>query len=87
MQADISQLAVLFGINVVIGFSSGGIDWRAHLGGAVVGGLTALLMTKGTRETRDQIQLLGSLAIAAVLIAAVIIRNQVIMGQIANLLP
>lgn len=87
MQADISQLAVLFGINVIIGFSQGGIDWRAHLGGAVVGGLTALLMTKGTRESRDQIALLGSLAIAAFLVGGVIVRNQVILGQIANLLP
>lgn len=87
MNADISQLAVLFGINVVIGFSQGGIDWRAHLGGAVVGALTAVLMTKGTRETRDQIHLLGSLGIAAVLVAGVVLRNQAIMGQIANLLP
>jgi membrane associated rhomboid family serine protease len=87
MQADISQLAALFGINVVIGFVSGGIDWRAHLGGAAVGALTAWIMTKGTRETRNQIQVISSVAIFALLVGLVILRNQMILGLIANLVP
>jgi len=87
MHADTSQLAVLFGINIVIGFVSGGIDWRAHLGGAAVGALTAWIMTKGTRETRNQIQWVSSLGVFVILVGVAILRNQMILGQIANLAP
>ena len=37
---DTSQLMLLFVVNVLIGFS-GGIDWRAHFGGAAVGAIVA----------------------------------------------
>lgn len=37
---DTSQLLLLFVVNVLIGFS-GGIDWRAHFGGAIVGAVVA----------------------------------------------
>lgn len=87
MKVDISQLAVLFGINVVIGFASGGIDWRAHLGGAAVGALVAYLMTKSNPVARNQIQLLGSIGIFVVLVGLVVLRNQTLLGQIANLTP
>jgi len=43
---DISQVAVLVVLNVVIGFVLSGIDWRAHLGGLAAGMITAgILMT------------------------------------------
>ena len=37
---DISQVAVLVILNVVIGFVLSGIDWRAHLGGLAAGMIT-----------------------------------------------
>lgn len=36
--ADVRSIYVIIGINFVIGFVLGGIDWKAHLGG-LVGGL------------------------------------------------
>jgi membrane associated rhomboid family serine protease len=43
---DISQVAVLVVLNVVIGFVLSGIDWRAHLGGLAAGMIaTGILMT------------------------------------------
>lgn len=36
--ADVRSMYVIIGINFVIGFVLGGIDWKAHLGG-LVGGL------------------------------------------------
>ncbi len=33
LNADATPIIVLLGINVVLGFLVGGIDWRAHLGG------------------------------------------------------
>ena len=38
--ADVRSIYVIIGINLVIGFVLGGIDWKAHLGG-LVGGLIA----------------------------------------------
>lgn len=38
--ADVRSIYVIIGINFVIGFALGGIDWKAHLGG-LVGGLIA----------------------------------------------
>jgi len=36
--ADVRSIYVIIGINFVIGFAVGGIDWKAHLGG-LIGGL------------------------------------------------
>ena len=38
--ADIRSIVVIIGINFVIGFAMGGVDWRAHLGG-LIGGVAA----------------------------------------------
>ncbi|HEY3844482.1 MAG TPA: rhomboid family intramembrane serine protease [Acidimicrobiales bacterium] len=38
----LGQVVALIAINLVIGFT-GNIDWRAHLGGLIIGSLTALL--------------------------------------------
>ena len=46
--ADVRSIYIIIGINFVIGFVLGGIDWKAHLGG-LVGGLIAAkaLLNKG----------------------------------------
>ena len=75
MRTDVSQLIVLLGINVVIGFAQPGIDWRAHFGGAVTGAAVAFIYTKGTRLNRDQIHRIGLAGILAVLVLATLARN------------
>jgi membrane associated rhomboid family serine protease len=45
---DISQVAVLVILNVVIGFVLSGIDWRAHLGGLAAGSLIAWILLNAT---------------------------------------
>jgi len=45
---DISQVAVLVILNVVIGFVLSGIDWRAHLGGLAAGALIAGVLLNAT---------------------------------------
>ena len=74
LEADVSQLLILLGINVVIGFVQPGIDWRAHFGGALVGAGVAYIFTKGTRLNRDRIHTLGTSAILALLIFATFAR-------------
>lgn len=75
MRSDVSQLVVLLGLNVVIGFLQTGIDWRAHFGGAVVGAAVAYLYTKGTRLNRDQIHRAGLAVIFVALVLATVARN------------
>jgi membrane associated rhomboid family serine protease len=82
MRTDVSQLVVLLGINVVIGFLQPGIDWRAHFGGAVTGAAVAFIYTKGTRLNRDQIHRAGLAGIFVVLALATFARN----AQISALL-
>jgi membrane associated rhomboid family serine protease len=75
MRTDVSQLIVLLGINVVIGFLQPGIDWRAHFGGAITGAAVAYIYTKGTRLNRDQIHRTGLAAIFVFLVLATLARN------------
>ncbi len=72
--ADVSQLLILLGINVVIGFAQPGIDWRAHFGGAVIGAAVAFTFTKGTRLNRDRIHAVGTSGILILLVIATMAR-------------
>lgn len=87
LQADVSQVAAFLGINVVIGFLSPGIDWRAHLGGAVIGALTMWLLIQGRRLQSQVIVPLGMIAVTAGLVIAVIFRSaqiNVLLGLVSN---
>ena len=42
--ANIREIAIIIGLNFVVGFILGGVDWRAHLGGLVGGALAAQLI-------------------------------------------
>jgi membrane associated rhomboid family serine protease len=47
LDAEATQIIILLAINVVLGFVMSGIDWRAHLGGAATGAVTALVLSTG----------------------------------------
>lgn len=49
---DTGAVVVILAINLVIGFTVQGIDWRAHLGGLVVGGVLAAVFAYAPRERR-----------------------------------
>lgn len=49
---DVTFVLVLLGINLVFGFTVSGIDWRAHLGGLVVGTVLAYVFAHAPREHR-----------------------------------
>ena len=74
--ADVSQVLVLIGINVVIGFVVPNTDWRAHLGGLVVGVLVAVVFAYAPARNRVVAQVAGIVAILAVLTFAVLVRDQ-----------
>ncbi len=85
MRWDITQVLILLGINVVIGFLSPEVDWRAHFGGLVVGALVAGVFVWTPRPfgaVRVLWQTLGVLAILAALVAVTMWRT----GQLWTLL-
>ena len=78
MRWDITQVLILLGINVVIGFLSPEVDWRAHFGGLVVGALVAGIFVwtpAPFRSARALWQVLGVLAILGVLVAVTMWRT------------
>jgi membrane associated rhomboid family serine protease len=75
MRTDVSQLVVLLGLNVIIGFLQSGIDWRAHFGGAITGAAIAFIYTKGNRLNRDRIHRAGLAGIFVFLVVATVTRN------------
>jgi membrane associated rhomboid family serine protease len=69
--ANIASIAIILGINLVIGFLPGAnISWQAHLGGLVVGALVAFIFTRTRAVTQRsaQIWLLAAVGIALVLL-------------------
>ena len=67
LRYDVTQVLVLLGINVVIGFLSPGVDWRAHLGGLVTGAAVAAIMVFAPRRHRVLVQAAGVVGVLVVL--------------------
>ncbi|MDO4259289.1 MAG: rhomboid family intramembrane serine protease [Actinomycetaceae bacterium] len=69
---DTRQVAILIGINVVIGFLVPNVSWQAHLGGALVGAATAWALTAvgrpraGVTARTQEIRSIGTAAGIAV---------------------
>lgn len=51
---DVSFLLVVLGFNLVYSFAASGIDWRAHLGGLVVGVALGYAFSHAPKEHRDR---------------------------------
>jgi membrane associated rhomboid family serine protease len=72
---DTSGVLVLLGVNLVFGFVVDGIDWRAHLGGLVAGGLAALALVYAPRRGRALVQVGGLLVVLVAVLAVVALRT------------
>ncbi|QNA91247.1 MULTISPECIES: rhomboid family intramembrane serine protease [unclassified Microbacterium] len=70
--ANVTGILVILGINFAFGLFVGGISWQAHLGGAVVGALVALIYTRTKRRDQRtwQIVLLAALVVLLLVIVA-----------------
>jgi membrane associated rhomboid family serine protease len=86
LDRDVSQIIFLLGINVVLGFVLGGIDWRAHLGGAVTGALVALVLTSSRGQERRQ-QLRKHTAATVVVLVLLVILTVMRTSQIQDMVP
>lgn len=77
LKADTSQLLLLIGVNLAIGFAARGyINNYAHVGGLVTGGVVAFVFTKVPRgKNRTVLQLGGAAVIAVALVVAAGVRT------------
>ena len=84
LKADVTQIAVLLVLNFFIGFVVAGIDWRAHLGGALVGAMVAAVMSYAPKQSRVLWQTLGVLAVAGLLVVAMMLRTTQIQTELLD---
>jgi membrane associated rhomboid family serine protease len=47
--AEVKSTLVIIGLNFVLGFTIGGVDWRAHLGGLITGYAVTRIMLSASR--------------------------------------
>ncbi|MGI8536459.1 MAG: rhomboid family intramembrane serine protease [Mycobacteriales bacterium] len=70
------SILVLLAINLVITFSVPIIDWRAHIGGLVIGVFIAVAFTRApTGERRGQVQAAACAGLALLLVVLVALRR------------
>lgn len=70
--ANVTAIAVLLGLNLVITFLPGsGISWQAHIGGGLVGALVGLVFARTRKQTQQRTQglLLGAVALGLLVLA------------------
>ncbi len=76
LQVDTSQIVVMIGFNLLISFTIPFIDWRAHIGGLLVGGaLTYAFAHVAWRTRRDLLHAGIAAATAVLLVVAVGVRT------------
>lgn len=77
IKADVTQVMILLVINLAIGFAPGGtVDWRAHLGGLVVGCLVAAIFAYAPKKNSALVQIVGCVLVVAVLGAMTLWRTE-----------
>jgi membrane associated rhomboid family serine protease len=80
MGLDSRQVILLIVLNLGIGFAVPFIAWQAHVGGLIAGGLLTAAYAYAPRQNRTVIQVLATLAMLAILIVGVLIRNHQLLG-------
>jgi membrane associated rhomboid family serine protease len=82
LRLDTRQIIVLIVINLGISFAVPGIAWQAHVGGLIAGGLLTAAFAYAPRPNRAVLQAGATLALLALLIIAVVIRDNQLVGAV-----
>jgi membrane associated rhomboid family serine protease len=72
---DATQLWVLLAINVALGFIVANIDWRAHLGGLLVGGAVSWAFAYAPATRRTAVHTLACVAALVAVVGLVVWRT------------
>lgn len=67
-----TQLLIVIGLNLVVGFLVPGISWQAHLGGLVAGAAIAfiILRTRDARRPQKQVAMIAGVGVVLAVVAA-----------------
>jgi membrane associated rhomboid family serine protease len=76
LRLNARQIIVLIVINLAIGFTVRGIGWQAHLGGLIAGAVLTAAFVYAPRANRTLIQVGATVALVALLILGVVLRDQ-----------
>ena len=79
---DSRQVVFLIVLNLAIGFAVPFIAWQAHVGGLITGALLTAAYAYAPRKNRVLIQVAASVAIVALLIAGLVIRDYQLVGSV-----
>jgi membrane associated rhomboid family serine protease len=78
LRYDVTQVAVLIGINLVIGFILAGTDWRAHLGGLAGGLAVGAVFAHSPKKNRLVFEITMCTIIVVLLVGLTALRaNQI----------
>jgi membrane associated rhomboid family serine protease len=81
LRLDTRGIVVLIGINLALGFFfHNAIAWQAHIGGLLTGALLTAVYAYAPRQNRAAIQIAATVAVVALMVVAVVVRN----GQITS---
>jgi len=82
LRLDSRQVVILIVLNLVISFTISGIAWQAHVGGLVAGTVLTVAFAYAPRDTRAVIQTGATIAMVALLIIGVVIRDHQLVGAV-----
>jgi membrane associated rhomboid family serine protease len=80
LRADARPVVLLIAINLALSFSVPQIAWQAHVGGLIAGGLLTAAFAYAPRKNRTAIQVAATLAMLAVFVVSVLVRNHLLLG-------
>jgi membrane associated rhomboid family serine protease len=74
LKLNASQMYIIIGINLFLGFLPG-IAWEAHVGGLLVGAAVGYLLISTKDNSKKNLQLLGLFGIGIALVAIWVVAN------------
>ncbi|MGO8884652.1 MAG: rhomboid family intramembrane serine protease [Streptosporangiaceae bacterium] len=82
LRVDSRQVVILIVLNLVFGFVVPGIAWQAHVGGLIAGSLLTAAYVYAPRSNRTLLQAGATVAMLAIVVIAVVIRDQQLLGVV-----
>lgn len=76
LRLDARAVVGLIALNLVISFTVAGIAWQAHVGGLIAGSALTAAYVYAPRGNRTLIQVAATVALIALLVIGVVIRDQ-----------
>jgi len=72
-----TQILVVLGINLALGFFVSGIAWQAHIGGFIAGAAVTAVFVRTRSQKQRGVQVAATLGIAAALLAVMAISGSI----------